>query len=166
MWLLDSGLIYKIDRITKPGMPLTAYQDLNAFKVYILDVGLLGAISNLDAISLLNGNDIFEEFKGSLTEQYVLQQLISCNIKMPHYWSPDTGTAEVDFIIQNGAEIIPIEVKAAENLQAKSLKSYCERYNPKVAIRTSLSDYREEEWLVNIPLYAICSHNLTSLPPT
>jgi predicted AAA+ superfamily ATPase len=161
-WLIDSGLIYKINRISKPGMPISAYQDLSAFKIYLLDVGLLAAISDIDVMSLLKGNEIFEEFKGALTEQYVLQQLITNNNKMPHYWSADAGTAEVDFIIQKGAEVIPVEVKAAENLQSKSLKSYCQKYSPKTAIRTSLSDYREEDWLVNLPLYAIGSLTVTS----
>ena len=154
-WLLDCGLIYKVGRITKPDMPLMAYQDFNAFKLFVLDVGLLSAMSGLDIKSLLEGNRVFEEFKGSLTEQYVLQQLITNKEIIPFYWSAEKSNGEIDFVFQSGRDIVPLEVKAAENLQAKSLKSYCLRYEPKYAIRTSMSDYRKEEWLTNIPLYAI-----------
>ena len=153
-WLLDCRLIYKTNRIVKPGMPLAAYQD-NGFKLYLLDVGLLAAKSNLDVKSLLEGNKIFEEFKGALTEQYVHQQLIaSLDIRL-HYWSTQKGMAEVDFVFQQGADVIPLEVKAEENLKARSLKSYVEKYSPLFAIRTSMSDYRKEDWLTNMPLYAI-----------
>jgi len=154
-WLLDCGLIYKVGRITKPDMPLMAYQDFNAFKLFILDVGLLSAMSGLDIKSLLEGNSIFEEFKGALTEQYVLQQLITNKDITPFYWAAEKSTGEIDFIFQCGRDIVPIEVKAAENLQAKSLKNYCLKYGPKYAIRTSMSDFRKEEWLINLPLYAI-----------
>jgi len=154
-WLLDCGLIYKVGRITKPDMPLMAYQDFNAFKLFVLDVGLLSASSNLDIKSLLDGNKVFEEFKGALTEQYVLQQLISSKEITPFYWSAEKSNGEIDFVFQVGMNIIPLEVKATENLQAKSLKSYCLRYKPEYAIRTSMSDYRKEEWLINLPLYAV-----------
>jgi predicted AAA+ superfamily ATPase len=154
-WLIDCGLVYKVGRVTKPDMPLMAYQDFNAFKLYVLDVGLLGAVSELDLKSLLEGNKVFEEFKGALTEQYVLQQLVASREITPFYWSAEKGTAEIDFIFQLGSNIVPIEVKAAENLQAKSLKSYCQKYMPKYAVRTSMSDYRKEDWLTNVPLYAV-----------
>lgn len=154
-WLIDCGLVYKVSRITKPDMPLMAYQDFNAFKLFVLDVGLLSAMSELDIKSLLEGNKLFNEFKGALTEQYVLQQLIASKKITPYYWSAEKATAEIDFIFQSGMDIVPLEVKAAENLQAKSLKSYCQRYKTRSAIRTSMSDYREEEWLTNVPLYAI-----------
>lgn len=154
-WLLDCGLIYKVARISKPDMPLMAYQDFNAFKLFVLDVGLLSAMSGLDIKSLLEGNRVFEEFKGSLTEQYVLQQLITNKGVTPFYWSAEKSNGEIDFVFQSGMDTVPLEVKAAENLQAKSLKSYCLRYEPKYAIRTSMSDYRKEEWLTNLPLYAI-----------
>jgi predicted AAA+ superfamily ATPase len=154
-WLLDCGLIYKVGRITKPDMPLMAYQDFNAFKLFVLDVGLLSAMSGLDIKSLLEGNRVFEEFKGALTEQYVLQQLITNKDITPFYWTAEKSNGEIDFVFQSGTDIVPLEVKAAENLQAKSLKSYCLRYEPRYAIRTSMSDYRKEEWLTNLPLYAI-----------
>ncbi|MDD2235370.1 MAG: ATP-binding protein [Desulfitobacteriaceae bacterium] len=154
-WLLDCGLVYKVHRISKPSMPLMAYQDFNAFKLFVLDVGLLSAMSGLDLKILLEGERIFEEFKGALTEQYVLQQLVASGEIVPFYWSAEKGTAEIDFIFQNGMDIIPLEVKAAENLQAKSLKNYCQKYQPRVAVRSSMSNYRQEEWLTNVPLYAI-----------
>lgn len=154
-WLLDCGLIHKVVRITKPDIPIQAYQDFNAFKLYIMDVGLLSAMSGLDIKTLLEGSRIFEEFKGALTEQYVHQQLIINKDITPFYWTADRSSGEIDFVFQSGPEIVPLEVKAGENLQAKSLKSYCSRYKPKHAIRTSMSDYRREDWMTNLPLYAI-----------
>ena len=136
-------------------IPLAAYQDFNSFKLYLLDPGLLCAMAKIDSSSILEGNELFVEFKGSLTEQFVLTELKS-NTDVPvFYWSADKGIAELDYIIQLGKNNIPIEVKSNENLQAKSLKSFVERYNTKINIRTSLSDYRKEEWLINIPLYLI-----------
>ena len=154
-WLIDCGLIYQVNRVNNSKVPLSAYQDFNAFKLYLLDVGLLAAKAGIDAKTLLEGNDIFEEVKGSLTEQYVLCQLKQCTNLDIFYWSSDTGIAELDFITQIGKINIPIEVKANENLQAKSLKTFVQKYNTKTNIRTSMSDYRKEEWLVNIPLYDI-----------
>ncbi|MDY0001768.1 MAG: ATP-binding protein [Polyangia bacterium] len=154
-WLVDCGLVHRVDRVAKPGMPLVAYQDLAAFKLFAMDVGLLGASSGLEIESVLGGNALFEEFKGALTEQYVLQQLISHVAVRPFYWSADRATAEVDFVVQLGGEVVPIEVKAAENLQAKSLKIYQRSFGPRRAVRTSLSPFREDGWLVNIPLFAI-----------
>jgi hypothetical protein len=154
-WLIDSGLIYKVYRVSKPEIPLKAYQDVNAFKLFMVDVGLLGALSGLDMVTLLEGDRVFTEFKGALTEQYVHQQLISENTLEPYYWSADKGIAEVDFIIQHGGKAIPVEVKAAENLKAKSLRMYNQEFAPAGSIRTSLSDYRDEGWLINLPLYMI-----------
>lgn len=154
-WLVDCGLVYKVGRVSRPEMPLMAYQDFDAFKLFVLDVGLLSALSGLDARSLLEGSRIFAEFKGTLTEQYVLQQLVAGREIKPFYWSAEKSTGEIDFIFQWGSEIVPLEVKAAENLQAKSLKNYCLKYNPGQAVRTSLSDFRQEDWLTNVPLYAI-----------
>lgn len=154
-WLIDCGLIYQINRVNNSKVPLSAYQDFSAFKLYLSDVGLLSAMAGIDAKTLLEGNEIFEEFKGSLTEQYVLCQLKQCTNLDIFYWSSDTGIAEVDFITQIGRNNIPIEVKASENLQAKSLKTFVQKYNTKFNIRTSMSSYREEDWLINIPLYSI-----------
>ena len=153
-WLHDYGLIYQVKHISKPGIPLSAYAG-NGFKMYMLDVGLLTALSGLDARSILEGNRVFEEFKGSLTEQYVLQELRTNSGLDPYYWMNEKGNGEVDFVFQKSTKIIPLEVKAAENLQAKSLKSYCTKYSSKIAIRTSMSDYRQEKILINIPLFCI-----------
>jgi predicted AAA+ superfamily ATPase len=154
-WLIDMGLAHKVYRITKPGIPLSACQDRNAFKLYMLDVGLLSTFSNLDVRSLLEGNQILEEFKGALTEQYVFQEITSGPIKDLFYWSADRGIADLDFICQNHNRIVPIEVKASANLHSKNLKSYLERFQPEKSVRTSMADFREEGWLINIPLYAI-----------
>ncbi len=154
-WLIDCGLIYKIDRVNKPNIPLIAYQDTSAFKLYILDVGILGAMTRIDEKILLEGNEIFTEFKGSFTEQFVLTELKS-NKDIPiFYWSAEKATAEIDFLIQLGTDVIPIEVKASENLQAKSLKTFIEKYQTTKNVRTSMSNYRKEEKLINIPLYSI-----------
>ncbi len=154
-WLIDCGLIHKINLISKPSVPLVAYANSSSFKLFLVDVGLLGALSHLDAKSIIEGNDIFEEFKGALTEQFVLQQFVRNTEIQPHYWTAAKGTAEIDFVIQLHGDVIPVEVKAAENLQAKSLKSYIDRYKPKHAVRTSMSNFREEDRVINIPLYAI-----------
>jgi predicted AAA+ superfamily ATPase len=154
-WLLDCGLIVKCGRVEKPGMPLAAYQNLAAFKLFLVDVGLLSAQTGLDSRTLIDGNRIFEEFKGALTEQFVLQQLRHLQADFIGYWTNEKNTAEVDFLLQAEGLVIPIEVKAGESLQAKSFKFFCEKYRPEMAIRTSLSDYREEPWMTNLPLYAI-----------
>lgn len=154
-WLIDCGLIYQVNRVNTAKIPLSAYQDFNAFKLYLLDVGLLTAMAGIDAKTLLEGNEVFQEFKGSLTEQYVLCQIKECTNLDTFYWSSDTGTAEIDFITQIGGNNVPIEVKANENLQSKSLKSFVQKYNTKINIRTSMSSYRKEEWLINIPLYSV-----------
>ena len=156
-WLLDCGLINKVYRVNKPAMPLKSYTEFSAFKIYLLDVGLLTALSDLDALSILEGNSIFTEFKGSLTEQYVSQQLMSDTTYTPYYFSPSEHN-EIDFIIQKGKHIVPIEVKAENNLKSKSLKAYCDKFKPEYAVRTSMANYEEQSWMTNLPLYAI--HNL------
>jgi len=154
-WLTDCGLVHKIHRISKAAVPLIAYQDTSAFKLFILDVGLLSAMGGLTKQTILQGNSIFSEFKGALAEQFVLQHLkIRQNIQV-YYWLSDTARAEIDFVIQNSDRITPIEVKAEENLKAKSLKSFYEKFTPKIAVRTSMSDYRDDGWMVNVPLYSI-----------
>lgn len=154
-WLIDCGLIHKVCRVTKPAMPLKAYEDFGAFKLFLVDTGLLAAMVGLDVKTLLDGNTIFEEFKGALTEQYVLQQLVANKQVTLYYWSAEKSDAEIDFLIQHEGHIIPIEVKAEENLQAKSLRSFVQKFSPGMAIRTSMSDFREEKWLTNLPLYSI-----------
>ncbi|WP_295996839.1 ATP-binding protein [uncultured Adlercreutzia sp.] len=152
-WLRQAGIIYQVPRVTKPGIPLKAYRDAGAFKAFLLDVGLLGAMSDVDSDSILNGNSLFEEFKGALTEQYACQELVaSCRLS-PWYWSAENSRGELDFLVQNKGNIFAIEVKAEENLRAKSLRSFKEKYPAVHARRFSLSDYREQEWLTNVPLY-------------
>lgn len=158
-WLMDVGLVYKVERVKKPDFPLRAYQDFSAFKLFVLDVGLLGAMSRLNAKVILEGDRMFEEFKGALTEQYVLQQLIVHEENDIFYWSSEKGTGELDFLIQMDDKIVPVEVKAEENLQAKSLRSFVQKYDMKYAVRTSMSDYREQDWMVNYPLYDVGSLN-------
>ncbi|GAP72145.1 hypothetical protein SAMD00024442_25_33 [Candidatus Symbiothrix dinenymphae] len=154
-WLLDCGLLHQCFRVSKPNMPLAAYQDLAAFKLFHNDVGLLAAMAKLPLKTILEGNTIFEEFKGALTENFVMQQLVLNEENDVYYWTNDSSTAEVDFVIQNDNEIIPIEVKSGTNLQSVSFKFFCEKYKPAKAIRTSLADYKEESWMTNVPLYAI-----------
>lgn len=154
-WLIDCGLCHKVSRVKKGGMPLKAYQDMAAFKLYISDVGLLSAMADLDAKTLLMGDEIFIEFKGALTEQYVCQQLYADLDAVPYYWSAESSSGEVDFVLQHAGQIIPLEVKAEENLNAKSLKSFVKSNRLPYGVRTSMSDYREQESLLNLPLYAI-----------
>ncbi|TSA31253.1 MAG: ATP-binding protein [Porphyromonadaceae bacterium] len=154
-WLIDCGQVHKVCRATKPAIPLKAYEDRSAFKLFLVDIGLLTAMGDIDAKTLLEGNALFSEFKGALTEQYVFQQLNNTDEFVIYYWSAERSTAEVDFIAQYNGLVVPIEVKAEENLQAKSLKVYREKFSPKVSIRTSMSDFRKQDWLTNLPLYAI-----------
>ncbi|MEG0518068.1 MAG: DUF4143 domain-containing protein [Bacteroidales bacterium] len=154
-WLKEAGLLYKVTRINNAALPLDGFEDTNAYKLFMVDVGLLGAQSGLDVKTLIDGNAIFTQYKGALTEQYVLQQLLYNEDIKIHYWTPDIGIAEVDFVIQLGGKVIPVEVKAEENLKSKSLKSFNEKYKPLLSIRTSMSNFRAEENLTNLPLYAI-----------
>ena len=155
MWLSDCGLIHKVSRVNAAGMPLRAYEDLKAFKLFVLDVGLLGCMAGLRQHTLLDGNKLFVEFKGALTEQYVCQQLKTVPGMDIFYYTNDRGSCEIDFIVDTGELIVPLEVKAEVNLRAKSLKVYHEKFKPEISVRTSMSDYKTEEWLVNLPLYAI-----------
>ena len=155
MWLEDAGLIHKISRVSNASLPLNGFADIGAFKLFMVDVGLLGAKSGLDAKTIIEGNSIFGQYKGALTEQYVLQQLKCSEGIETYYWSPEQGTAEVDFLIQAKGKVIPIEVKAEENLKAKSLKSFRDKFHPELSIRTSMSNFRKEETLTNLPLYGI-----------
>ena len=155
MWLADCGLIHKVSHVNSPGIPLKAYEDLKAFKLFLVDVGLLGCMTGLRQRTLLDGNDLFVEFKGALTEQYVCQQLKTIEDLGVYYYTNDRGSCEVDFVVDTGEQVIPIEVKAEVNLKAKSLKTYQEKFSPTVSVRTSMTDYKKEEWLVNLPLFAI-----------
>ena len=155
LWLTDCGLVHKVHRVSTPSLPLKAYEDLKAFKLFLLDVGLLSCMVGLRQDVLLDGNELFKEFKGALTEQYVLQQLKTVRGLNIYYWTAERGTAEVDFVIDNGGDVTPVEVKAEVNLQAKSLKVYREKFQPRLSIRTSMADYKIEDWLLNLPLWAV-----------
>ena len=155
LWLSDCGLVHKVHRVTTPHIPLKAYEDLRAFKIFLVDVGLLSSMVRLQQDTLLDGNKLFREFKGALTEQYVLQQLKTQKGIQTYYWTNERGSAEIDFVIDNGTHVIPIEVKAEVNLQAKSLKIYRDTFNPNLSIRTSMADYKEQGWLLNLPLWAV-----------
>ena len=154
-WLTDSGLVLKSHRISKPALPLIAYQDLSVFKLFLHDVGLLGAMAGLNARTLIEGDKVFTEFKGALAEQFVMQQLRLKSESYIGYWTNERSTAEVDFVVQEEGEIIPIEVKSGENTRAKSFRLFCEKYLPSKAIRATSLPYKNEEWMTNIPLYGI-----------
>ena len=155
LWLSDCGLVPSVSRVNAPGIPLRAYEDMKAFKLFVLDVGLLGCMTGLHQRTLLDGNALFVEFKGALTEQYVCQQLKTLADLELCYYTNDRGSCEVDFVVDTGGRVMPLEVKAETNLRAKSLKTYREKFSPELAIRTSMADYRKEDGLVNLPLYAI-----------
>ena len=154
-WLIDCGLVYQVNRVNVSKIPLSAYQDFSAFKLYMMDVGLLAAKAGIDVKTLLEGNEVFEEFKGSLTEQYVLCQLKQCTELNVFYWSSDVGISEIDFITQIGKYNVPIEIKSSLSLQAKSLKQFIQKYDSKINVRTSMAGYKKEENIINIPLYNI-----------
>lgn len=154
-WLTNAGLLLKCMKISKPTLPLKAYTDYDAFKLYLIDIGLLNAMAHVSPQILLNKNQILIEFKGALTEQFVAQEL-KLNYDL-YYWTAKNATAEVDFILQKNQELIPIEAKAEENLKAKSLKVFEEKYQTNKATRISMSQHRTEDWLVNFPLYGVMS---------
>ena len=155
MWLCDCGLVHKVSRVNTPGLPLKAYEDLKAFKLFLADVGLLGCLAGLHAQTLLDGSRLFVEFKGALTEQYVCQQLQTLDDLGLYYYTNNRGSCEIDFVVDTAGLVIPVEVKAEVNLKAKSLKAYREKFAPLLSVRTSMAAYKKEDWLVNLPLYAI-----------
>lgn len=152
-WLIDGGLIHKVNNVSAPRIPLKSYEDNSAFKLFALDIGLLAAMSGLDSTTIVEGNRIFTEFKGALTEQYVMQELLLQHT--PYYYAKKNSQLEIDFLIEQNHNVIPIEVKAEENLKAKSLRQFVADYDSPIAYRTSMSNYREESWLTNIPLYTV-----------
>lgn len=159
-WLEQAGLIYKARRVSTPHVPLSGYCSMTAFKVFMVDVGLLGAMSGLEPRDVVAGNRVFTEFKGALTEQYVCQQLVSeCGL-VPYYWSAENSSGEIDFLVQDGGSVFAIEVKAEENVRAKSLRAFKDAHTEVKAVRLSLSDYREQDWMRNVPLYAISRSQL------
>ncbi len=155
MWLCDCGLVHKVSRVNAAGIPLKAYEDLKAFKLFLVDVGLLGCMVGLHQGTLLDGSGLFMEFKGALTEQYVCQQLKTIEDLGIYYYTNDRGSCEVDFVLDADGKIVPVEVKAKVNLRAKSLKTYREKFKPELSLRVSMADYKKEDWLINLPLYAV-----------
>lgn len=153
--LVDSGLVHKVHRISKPVVPLKFYEDMASFKLFLLDCGLLGALSETPPEQILIGDNVFEEYKGAFTENYVLQQLKSLPRTFVYYYSNDNSTLEIDFVVQHEAHVIPIEVKAEENLRAKSLRHFVTDNSGLHGVRFSMSDYREQDWLTNVPLWAV-----------
>ena len=154
-WLVDAGLALRVRRITKAGLPLSGYEDPSAFKLYLLDTGLLGAASGLDASTIVTGNRLFTEFKGALAENYVCQVLNASGKVTPRYWSAENSTGEVDFVYEWKGRVVPVEVKAEQNLRSKSLKAFLDRFHLERGIRLSLSGFESQPWVTNVPLYAV-----------
>jgi len=155
LWLLDCGLVYKVHRVNSPQIPLKSYMDLSAFKLFMVDVGLLSCMAGLRQDVFLEGNALFKEFKGSLSEQYVLQQIKTQKGLEACYWTNNRNTSEIDFIVSDGSVVIPLEVKAEVSLQSKSLRAYRDVFSPPLSVRAAMTDYRRDDWLLNLPLYAI-----------
>jgi hypothetical protein len=153
-WLCDAGVVYKVTRVRSGEMPLRGFEDIDAFKLYTLDIGLHGAMAGLDAVTLVQGNELFLQYKGALTEQFAMQEMHCMNDMEIHYWTPDESRAEMDFVVQHAGEVIPIEVKAEQHLRAKSISIYIQQNNPKLIIRTSLAPYKQGATVTDIPLYA------------
>lgn len=153
-WLIDAGIVHKVNRIKEAKMPLKFYEDISAFKLFLLDMGLFACMCDVPASEMLVGNNVFVEYKGAFAEQYVLQQLVCQNVK-PYYWSSEKTPSEIDFVIQKDNKIIPIEVKAEVNVKARSLRQFITN-NPELkAVRFSMLGYAEQDWMTNIPLYYI-----------
>ena len=155
-WLMDAGLVHKVSRVKELQMPVRFYEDLSAFKLFLLDCGLLGCMAEAPASQMLVGDSVFKEFKGAFTEQFVLQQLVAQGFS-PYYWSSDKTPAEIDFVVQTEHRVIPVEVKAEENVRARSMSEYIKNhpdYQLK-GLRVSMMGYQDQEWMENIPLFAI-----------
>lgn len=154
-WLCDAGVIYKVTRVRSGELPLKGFEDMDSFKLYTLDIGLHGALCGLEAATLVQGSEFFLQYKGALTEQFVLQELRCKDNVEIHYWTPDESRAEIDFVAQYKGEVIPIEVKAEKHLKAKSIGIYVKQNNPRRVIRTSLAPYQKGDIVTDIPLYAL-----------
>jgi len=153
-WLIGAGIAHKVCKVEKPAMPLSAYADRSHFKLYLFDIGLLRRLARLPASAILEKSPVYTEFKGALVENYVLNELIAINGDIPYYWRSG-NQAEVDFLAQVGEKIIPVEVKASTNLRSRSLAEYRKKYDPEIAVRTSLANLKCEEGLLNLPLYLL-----------
>lgn len=158
-WLMDAGLVYKSERVTEPKMPLKFYVDISSFKLFVLDCGLLGAMSETPPEIMLVANKGMDEYKGAFTENYVMSQLVATRNTSVFYYS-NNAKLEIDFLIQNGTDIVPVEAKAEENLRSKSLSTFVASHPGMHGLRFSMSDYREQDWMTNVPLYAISCYFL------
>ncbi|MCM1501339.1 MAG: ATP-binding protein [Bacteroidales bacterium] len=156
-WLLDAGLVYKAERVQQPKMPLKFYADISSFKLFLLDCGLFGAMSETPPENLLVADNGMEESKGAFTENYVMSQIVAAHHSSVFYYSND-AKLEIDFLIQNGNDVVPIECKAEENLRAKSLSVFVASHPGMHGLRFSMSDYREQDWMTNVPLYAVSTY--------
>ena len=156
-WLMDAGLVYKAERVSRPKMPLKFYVDISSFKLFLLDCGLLGAMSETPPETLLVADNGMEESKGAFTENYVMSQLVATCASSVFYYSND-ARLEIDFLIQHGRDIVPIEAKAEENLRSKSLSTFVASHPELHGLRFSMSDYREQDWMTNVPLYAASTY--------
>ena len=154
-WLCDAGVIYKVTRVRSGELPLKGFEDIDSFKLYTLDIGLHGALCGLEAATLVQGSEFFLQYKGAMTEQFVLQELRCKEDIEIHYWTPDESRAEIDFVVQCKGEVIPIEVKAEKHLKAKSIGIYIKQNNPHNVIRTSLAPFQKGDVVTDIPLYAL-----------
>jgi predicted AAA+ superfamily ATPase len=154
LWLINAGLVHRIYCSRKPALPLSAYDDLTAFKIYMPDVGLLRRLSKLDPIAITEGNRLFTEFKGALTENFVLTGLLHQFEGLPRYWKSE-NKAEVDFLVQDKNNIIPVEVKSDQNVRSKSLAYYRKEFNPQLSIRFSMQNLKQDNGLINIPLFML-----------
>ena len=160
-WLIDAKLAFKVHRCSKPTMPLSFYEDFNAFKLFTLDIGLLGAMANAPAGLMLTSNDVFKEFKGAFSENYVFEQLRTFDDLSVYYFSKENSTQEIDFLVQTDERIIPIEVKAEENLRSKSLRGFIVEDYPNEhfkGLRCSMKPYIDQDWMENIPLYGVLGY--------
>ena len=153
-WLKDAGLIYQVNRVTAPTMPLKFYAEMSVFKLFILDIGLMGAMVDTPAESILVADTLFKEYKGAFTELFVLTQLMPLQIPI-YYFSSNDSRVEIDFIVQHGTTITPIEVKAEENVHAKSLRTFINKHPELKGLRLSMKPYQDQEWMENKPLYAV-----------
>lgn len=155
VWLRDAGLIHRVASVAQDRLPLKHYADAGCFKVYALDVGLLGAMANAPVKLLASGGRLFNEYEGAFVENYVAQQLVSSGISELHYWRSNGGKAEIDFLIENDDLVFPLEVKAGINPKSKSLKSYNEQFSPLAMLRSNLLNFHQDDKIRNVPLYAV-----------
>ena len=153
-WLVDAGIVHRVHRISEARKPLKFYASTEAFKLFFLDCGLLGCMTEASASDMLVDNKVFIEFKGALSEQFVAQELVSMGIT-PYYWTNDRTPAEIDFVVQHNDRIVPIEVKASTNVKSKSLAQFIKDNEGLKGLRLSLCQYKDQEWMVNVPIYAL-----------